>query len=114
MIQYSDQENAEIQEVKKSGKFCKLSFVLSVASIVFFSIMMLSVLIFYPGKIQIFRMILIFWSFAANCGAAAVVTGIVSGILGKKRYSTINHSIAGITIGAISLVASLVLFIIII
>ena len=112
MNQYGEPKNtfqpdSKMLEKRKPGTLSKLSFAFSIA----FSLVMLLLLVNYtPAKTfgidPTFRMMAALCSFSGNLGGAAVITGIISAILGKKRDTTISLSLTGIVIGAISFIIS--------
>lgn len=115
MNQYDEPKNtyqpgSKMLEKRKPGTLSKLSFAFSIASIAFSLVMLLLLVSYTPtktfGRDPTFRMMMVLCSFAANLGGTAVITGIISAILGKKHDATISLSITGIVIGAISFIIS--------
>lgn len=120
MNQYGEPKNtyqpgSKMLEKRKPGTLSKLSFAFSIASIAFSLVMLLLLVSYTPtktfGRDPTFRMMMVLCSFAANLGGTAVITGIISAILGKKHDATISLSITGIVIGAISFIISFAFFI---
>lgn len=115
MNQYDEPKNtfqpgSKMLEKRKPGTLSKLSFAFSIASIAFSLVMLLLLVNYTPAKTfgidPTFRMMAALCSFSGNLGGAAVITGIISAILGKKRNATISLSLTGIVIGAISFIIS--------
>lgn len=115
MNQYDEPKNtyqpgSKMLEKRKPGTLSKLSFAFSIASIAFSLVMLLLLVSYTPtktfGRDPTFRMMTVLCSFGANLGGTAVITGIISAILGKKHDATISLSITGIVIGAISFIIS--------